>query len=184
MISARSAAAARFRIAPWCPRVTSIIYQSLHAARYIHERSETARCAARAPPRRRFEASGRGARFSKLRVFAKHRRRSTETITGPHNEVEGEICAVFVIANLNGPRLRERPQTAPEVSEQLPRTSRVAAAVPPRAPTKIIFLIKKTQVRKSLAIGRPIGRSTSEIFHRTGQISPMLLGTPATRPEF
>ena len=47
--------------------------------------------------------------FQKLRVFAKHRRRSTETITGPHNEVEGEICAVFVIANLNGPRLRERP---------------------------------------------------------------------------
>ena len=57
--------------------------------------------------------------------------------------MEGEICAVFAIANLNGPRLRERPQTAPEVSEQLPGTYRVAAAVPPRVPTKIIFLIKK-----------------------------------------
>ena len=71
-------------------------------------------------------------------------------IAGPHNEVEGEICAVFVIANLNGPRLRERPQTAPEVSEQLPRTSRVAAAVPPRAPMKINFLNLKSKKYENL----------------------------------
>ena len=76
--SARRSVAPRFRIAPWCPRVSSILRRSLHAARYIHERSETALCAARAPPRRRV-----GSRPAK-RVFAKavHLRRTSSSVNG------------------------------------------------------------------------------------------------------
>ena len=51
-ISARSSAVAKSRIAPWCPRVSSILRRSLQGASPTHERSETALCAARAPPRR------------------------------------------------------------------------------------------------------------------------------------
>ena len=145
MISARSSAAVKFRIAPWCPRVTSIIYQSLHAARYIHERSETARCAARAPPRRRFEASGRGARFSKTSCF----RQTSSSVSGDDHRTSqrsgGRDLRRFRDREFERTAVRERPQTAPEVSEQLPRTSRVAAAVPPRVPTKINFLIIKNR---------------------------------------
>ena len=77
-ISARRTAAAKSRIAPWCPRVSSILRRSLHAARSIHERSETALCAARAPPRRRV-----GSRPAK-RVFAKavHLRRTSSSVNG------------------------------------------------------------------------------------------------------
>ena len=76
--SARRSVAPRFRIAPWCPRVSSILRRSLHAARSIHERSETALCAARAPPRRRV-----GSRPAK-RVFAKavHLRRTSSSVNG------------------------------------------------------------------------------------------------------
>ena len=77
-ISARHSAAAKSRIAPWCPRVSSILRRSLHAARSIHERSETALCAARAPPRRRFESA------VGERVFLKtlHLRRTSSSVNG------------------------------------------------------------------------------------------------------
>ena len=77
-ISAHHSAVAKSRIAPWCPRVSSILRRSLHAARSIHERSETALCAARAPPRRRV-----GSRPAK-RVFAKavHLRRTSSSVNG------------------------------------------------------------------------------------------------------
>ena len=49
-----------------CPRVASILRRFSHGPRPIHDRPETALCAARAPPRRRV-----GLRVSK-RVFAKY----------------------------------------------------------------------------------------------------------------
>ena len=172
MISARSSAAAKFRIAPWCPRVTSIIYQSLHAARYIHERSETARCAARAPPRRRFEASGRGARFSKTSCF----RQTSSSVSGDDHRTSQRSGG----RDLRRFRDREFERTAaPRTSPNSPRSVRAAPQDVPRgsrgaaasAYENYFFNYKIQEVRKFRAIGRPIGRSTSEIFYRTGQIS-------------
>ena len=61
---------AKSRTAPWCAKVTSSHRRSLHAARPIHERSETALCAARAPPRRRVGSRARETRFCKNYAFA------------------------------------------------------------------------------------------------------------------
>ena len=76
--SARCSAVASSKIAPCCLRVSSSLRRSLHAARYIHERSETALCAARAPPRRRVGS------WPAKRVFAKavHLRRTSSSVNG------------------------------------------------------------------------------------------------------
>ena len=69
-ISARYAAVVKSRIAPWCFRVSSILRRSLQGARPIHERPETALCAARAPPRRRVGSRVRETRLCKSCAFA------------------------------------------------------------------------------------------------------------------
>ena len=60
---ARSSTAAVSRIAPCCLMLISSIRRSLHAVIYIHEPSETALCAARAPPRRRVRSRARKTRL-------------------------------------------------------------------------------------------------------------------------
>ena len=69
-ISARSSAAAMSRMAPWCPRVSSILRRFLQGARPIHKRPETTLCAARAPPRRRVGSRVRETRFRKNYALA------------------------------------------------------------------------------------------------------------------
>ena len=64
--SARSSVAPRFRIAPWCPRISSSLRLFLQGARPTHERSETGLCAARAPPRRRVGSRARETRFCNI----------------------------------------------------------------------------------------------------------------------
>ena len=54
---------------PCCPRVASIPRRFLQGARPTHERSETALCAARAPPRRPVGSRGRETRSCKSCAF-------------------------------------------------------------------------------------------------------------------
>ena len=116
-ISAHHSAVAKSRIAPWCPRVSSILRRSLHAARYIHERSETALCAARTPPRRRV-----GSRPAK-RVFAKavHLRRTSSSVNGDDHRTSersgGRDLRRFHDRDLNG------------------RVPKSALAEPPKSPS-------------------------------------------------
>ena len=67
-LCARTGAAICFRVS-CCLRVSSIHRRFLQGPRPTHERSETARCAARAPPRRRFGARARETRFCESRAF-------------------------------------------------------------------------------------------------------------------
>ena len=150
-----------------CPRISSILRRFLQGARIIHERSETALCAAKAPPGRRFgsrvprnaffqkrcicvkrrvvgrpgriykdnrashsagphSSSGRGNAFSQnRRICAEHRRRSKETITGPHSEADPRCFANDIrVAKARPPR---RPPLPPTRSDELRPISTTSA---------------------------------------------------------
>ena len=124
-ISAHHSAVAKSRIAPWCPRISSILRRSLHAARSIHERSETALCAARAPPGRRVGS------WPAKRVFAKavHLRRTSSSVNGDDHRTSQRSGG----RDLRRFRDREFERTAaPRTSPNSPRSVRAAPQDVPR----------------------------------------------------